>query len=726
MNFMPTRQSSPDLLARYAQLPPGPKLVLRLKTLLIPPVTKSEFVDCMKATGLRTRQDKAWSPQLVNAMLDELRSQGLLSNDHACLPALVHPVAADAGASADAEALATAIRRLFPAQGRNLYAYAYAPTIYRDALHRLIRLAVYTNEATEFIACRDLCDRTFGLHGTIMLLAATFYDVPLAADWIAARHPAIQAPLLEAKLNAFIVTGLGGPEMLATVALSRAQRTQLGFGEMWAQLLRYDLLAGRVDDVRDAAKVIEHSAGEHSASAASTSGISPSGTSPSGTSRGVPNAGELLQALAGAVAFLEGRNEAALQHYRDALKLRRKRLGKRKVFLENEHSTFFLLALLRANDPRLHAEIQAGLDAALSERAAHDAGLPAMQALLWLVQGLEARARELLRGLRQAMPSAPLAAACVALAEHAVDAALSRANRADLAARFEQFRDTLPLIARIYAEILAEVAAQPGPYQAWLAPHGGLAFTRIIQTLQPWERALESLDALLGGREAGGEAAKAPRKAKRLVWFVDPDAEDVAVAEQSAKGRDGWTDGRAVSMKRLHEQDPRLDYLTPQDRAALRTIRKEASGWRGEDSYAFDTPRTIAALVGHPAVFDARRRAQPLELVAYPLELLVTAERDGYRIALSHEAAAATVFLEAETPARYRVIEFPRKMLAVQEILGARGPDRARRRARPGARHGAPGQSGAADPGRNRRGRAARDRGRIRRRSSNWCRTGRG
>ena len=126
-------------------------------------------------------------------------------------------------------------------------------------------------------------------------------------------------------------------------------------------------------------------------------------------------------------------------------------------------------------------------------------------------------------------------------------------------------------------------------------------------------------------------------------------------------------------MKRLHERDPRLDYLTEQDRAALRSIRKETRGWYGEESYSFDTARTIPALVGHPAVFDARQRAQPIELVRYPLELVVTEQRGGYRVALSHTASEPTVFLEAETPTRYRVIEFPQRMLAVQEILGRRG-----------------------------------------------------
>ena len=688
MNFIPARQSSPDPLDRYTQLPPGPKLVLRLKSLMLPGVTKSEFADCMKATGLRTRQDKAWSPQLINAMSDELRGQGLLTDGNACPAALLHLAAADAGASEDAAALAAAIRRLFPAQGRSIYAYSYATSIHRDALHRLIRLAVYTNEADEFIACRDLCDRTFGSNRTVMSLASVFYDVPLAADWIASRHPAIQAALLEAKLNSFIVTGLGGPEMLDTVALSRRQRDQPGFEGVRIQLLRYDLLAGRLDDLRDEAKAIELRAAAVTASGTTPGGITLGGTTqgsirinlptgvvhlnvPGTSIPGVP--ADTLEALNGAIAFLDGQNETALKHYRDALKLRRKSLGKRKVFLDREHGTFFLMALLRANNAALHAEIQTGLDAAMSEEAIYDGGLLAMQALLWLVQGLEARARELVTGLRKAMPSAPLAAACVALAEHAVDVAQSHAQRADLASRFEQFRDTLPLIARIYAEILAEMAADPAPYKAWLTPAAGLAFTRIIQTRQPWERALESLDALLGGKDAGGDTAKAPRKAKRLVWFLDPDDKDVTVAEQAAKGRDGWTDGRAVSMKRLHEQDPRLDYLTPQDRTALRTIRRESIGWRGEDFYNFDTSRTITALVGHPAVFDARRRSQPLELVAYPLELLVTQRQDGYSIALSHSAEEATVFLEPETPARYRVIEFPRKMLAIQEILGAHG-----------------------------------------------------
>ena len=92
--------------------------------------------------------------------------------------------------------------------------------------------------------------------------------------------------------------------------------------------------------------------------------------------------------------------------------------------------------------------------------------------MLWLVQGLDANARELLTQLREEVGDEPISAACVALAEYAVDPDLARARQADLAERFDQLRDVLPLLARIHAEILARTADSPARYQAWLAETG--------------------------------------------------------------------------------------------------------------------------------------------------------------------------------------------------------------------------------------------------------------
>jgi hypothetical protein len=176
------------------------------------------------------------------------------------------------------------------------------------------------------------------------------------------------------------------------------------------------------------------------------------------------------------------------------------------------------------------------------------------------------------------MPTEPLSAACIALAEYAVDTDLAREKEADLAARFENLRDLLPLIGRIYAEILAEVAKAPDPYKAWLAGTGqecavqGLAveFTRIIQIRQPWERALESLDAFLGGGASKPDAAKVPRKAKRLAWFLDPETQHIDVVEQSAKGRESRTAGHCAPSARERRAGMARSRLTSTRRARSR------------------------------------------------------------------------------------------------------------------------------------------------------------
>ena len=635
--------SEADLWHRYAQLPAGSKQVLRLKSLVFLPTNKTVFLDCLARSGLRAPDGKAWSSRSVNVVLEELLGQGLLTEDLACPPTLLHPVAVDAAASTDGEVLVAAVVRAFPAR-RSMSYYLSGEQVDCDAVRRLIRLAIYANDAAGFSTNWDLHHEKCDASRAPDLLGALFATLPLALGWLASRRPVIQLALFNAKLSAFLRSGVPGPDLPALLDHYRAQQHKEDFAASRPALLLFDLLAGRLDDVQRGIAAVED---------------------PVGTIR---------QAFEGTVAFLRGRNEAALQHYRDALKLHRKHVGKRKVFLDGVHGLFFLMALLRANDAALQAEAQAGLDAELSNPSAYAGGFRALQALLWLAQGLEPKAREMLGQLRAAMPTEPLSAACVALAEHAVDANLTHAHRADLDARFEQIKAPLPLVARIYAEILASVATSSQPYNAYLSEAGQgveIAFTQIIQVRQPWERALESLDAFLG--TGTPQAASGPHKAKRLAWFLDPSTRAVEVAEQSAKGRDGWSDGRPVAMKRLHERDPRLDYLTEQDRTALRSIRKESTGWYGDESYYFDTLRTIPALVGHPAVFDARHRSRPVELVRYPLELVVTERRGGYQVALSHTATEPTVFLEAETPTRYRVVEFPERMLRVQEILGRRG-----------------------------------------------------
>jgi superfamily II DNA or RNA helicase len=619
--------------------------VLRLKSLVFLPTTKSVFSAILSRSGSKTPEGRAWSSQSINTALELLDREQLLTEDLACVPALLHPVAVDTIAAPDGEQMVAAIRRAL-APSPSFYYVSTTPSDPMPML-QVARLAVYMNDDTDFIAQRDKHDAAFAPHRLTSTLGLLLKQTPLSIDWLASRTPTIQLALLEGLMAVFLAGALEVADWQSMIARYRGLQDEPGFAPVRRTLLEHDLLTLRLDEARGLAAKLE------------------------------PADAIVQQTAEAALFFLAGENARSIEVYRDALKAMRKQTGKRKLFLPGAHGLLFLMALLRAEDAKLHAEIQAGIDVLPLDRRPHPAGWVALQVLLWLAQGLEGKAREQIERFRNVRTADPLSEACLVLAAHAVDPDLLRKRVPELAARFAALKDSLRLPARILAEVLTEVAPASTSVEAFLdqtADSCRVAFTQLIRSSPPWERALESLDAVLFTASSKGSRETSSRPAKRLVWFVDPETLLIDIAEQSAKGRDGWTDGRPVAMKRLHEQDPRLDYLTNEDRRALRGIRREKIGWYKDDySYDFDPVRVLPALVGHPAVFDARRRQQPIELVAYPVELVVTEQRGHYRIALSHTAEQPSVFLEAETPSRYRVIEVTERLLAVQQILGAKG-----------------------------------------------------
>ena len=636
------REDLPEQLARLTE---PERTLLRLKALVGVATNKSDFLSMANASGIAGPGGASLTSNTINPMLNRLLSLGLLNADFSCVESQRHPLAIEMIAAPEGPKAAEAVRRIFPAAPRSVY-YSYSPQSDPGARVRL-RLAIYENDNDAFRLMIAEYDKTYrravGPHILEDLFANTILDV----SWLASRDLDIQFRLFWVKLERLLSTGLATADMPALLAHYRGREDTQRYAEFKWALLRVDILAGFLAAARR--KIL------------SMLEASPE-TAPSSR-----------HLLMGSVDFLEGRNDEAIAEYRQALKLYTKEIGRRKVFFEGSNGLLFLLALIRANDFTLHAEIQKHLDAINLEGNPFSAGFQAILALLHLLRGAEPRARALLDHLRQIAVHEPVSAACVALAEFLIDPALAKARIKDNEARFAALAGALPLVARVHAEVLAKISSRPGPYEDFLhdAPNGGplIAFTELVALRQPWERGLESLANFLGA----GAAVPAAQKSRRLVWFVDPELKLIEAVEQSAKGANGWTSGRNVAMKRLHEQDPRLDYLSDHDRRALRTIRKTSVGWYGQENYDFDAYATLLTLVDHPLVYDSRRRDQRLELVSYPVELVVSEQANGYRFTLSHRAAEPTVFLEAETPTRWRVVDFASRLLDLQEILGAGG-----------------------------------------------------
>ena len=119
---------------------------------------------------------------------------------------------------------------------------------------------------------------------------------------------------------------------------------------------------------------------------------------------------------------------------------------------------------------------------------------------------------------------------------------------------------------------------------------------------------------------------------------------------------------------------PKLDYLTEEDHKVLNAIesRYGYSNYYDGDLY-FDDVRGPLALVGHPRVFDAAAPERQIEVISYPVELVVREDGERIRIDLSHRADEPQVFVEMETPTRWRVIELTPALVELAAILGSEG-----------------------------------------------------
>ncbi|MBF0460154.1 MAG: DEAD/DEAH box helicase [Magnetococcales bacterium] len=631
----PTATQADERLARYHALSPAARMVMGMKALIgSTPVTRTVFYEVMLATRSASPEGKAWNPTNLSQVQEDLRQQELLDDKFVCPLDLLHPLTADLVDGPQGNLCLKVIQTKFPVE---IPRFPYAMQMLHNAnALRQMRLALYTNDDDTYSRIRALYEKSLQFYPGPHFLIRLFLHTPIALDWLLRRTPLIRYGIFLIKLNGLLDMGLVSPslpEMLAYY-LEQAEQPQAVDYADWAA--EFYLLSGDLARLRRYADTLEDKLGF---------------TRP---------------ALQGSVAFLSGDNTKAVDCYRIALKAYRQHTHKRKIFLDGINGLYFLLALLATHDSTLHGEIQNHLDAVNMEDNLYQAAFMAIRAMLLLVQGLANKATALFKALPERLPEEPLSAACFCLAEFFIDAERAQQRLLYLEKQKSCFQEILPLVAHIYGAILARI------YESSVVSTQWMDFTQIVQIRKPWERAFDSLAVLLRSSKPLAPE-RTSTTSKRLAWFVDCKQQTVEVLEQSFRARQGWSEGRPVAMKRLYEQDPRLHYLTDQDRRALRALRKESGGWGECENYYFDVEKTLLALIGHPTIFDALQRDRLLELVAYPLELVVHGTKTGYRFTLSHSNARPTVFVEAETPTRFRVIEFSEKSLALRDILGPQG-----------------------------------------------------
>ncbi|MDG4549037.1 MAG: DEAD/DEAH box helicase [Candidatus Contendobacter sp.] len=630
-----TRQS---LLNAYDALPPLEQAIVQLLSVIYEEVGKTALADCARRCDAPQIKSKGFPQPGLAPLLDRLVNKKLVikaNNQWLCHRLIVEDLTRRAVREGRFESMAKAVQETIKTSGWGDYLYFRG---YRQALREL-RIAFYRGDMARMQRILEVCVKSYPADLAQYPPWLLIFNNPFDADSLRALPDELLGEALAAIFAAAARRFEPADELIAL-------GESLLAGNRCADALRYylaeqALLRGEPEKAREYLD---------------------------------PQPTDYSEALRGWLAFLDGKDEEAIQHCEAALKLLRKRTGKRKIFFDHLVGVFFILALLASNTPaRLRQALEAM--APVFDKGARYA-YPGLYRNLWQVV-------EVQQGQLQKIAAPDLNAPLPALDRFFQLLTLFWLNAADRQALRGLAKPLLNVAQengyRWFATELGELLRRlVGPTYNSPEPSalpakeeeldGGRHLARLFQLREPWEHAL---NALLELTQTGVEPTAAP--ATRLVWWISWHKSGscaISPREQKRDARGQWTQGRAVALKRLHRPE-KLDFLTPQDREICSAVRVDYSGYYGQTSYEIDTARALPLLVGHPLIFWEDTPGVRVDLVKGEPELLITPQGSQWRLELSPKATATEpVKVVKETPTRLRVIVFNEAHKQVMTILG--------------------------------------------------------
>jgi superfamily II DNA or RNA helicase len=638
----------PDLDRTLADLSPADRAIAELKALVGEPLAKSDFFEVVRAVHPLAPDGRAWTAPKVHESVQRLIRKAVLSADGLIIPAWRQSVTLGVLKRLDGAQRVAAVRKASPKSWRehDLYQHWRAPPPHLDVnLARSVRLAALSNDGEAVERLIDIAIKAATREPSPVALAPWLLrDCPSDLDFIESLSPPLCDRVASAHVALLIDHGVVDDAIVVLIdALRSRDRDWSSAPLLDRALMRLDLLGERPEAARVRAVRLR----AHDLSAA----LSCEAT----------------------ISFLTAPTADSLPLFREALKQHRKAIGRRKTALPDEFGLYHLLALIAAGEATLIKELS---DAQAIVAAAKPGTEWALGGLIELLAGRDDVARDVIHRLID-LPEAyrgvegPLDAAVTGLAIAVIDGGKARLREADDQRAIARWGALAPLAARVLSEVQVRVSPNPTRWRDALNAFGpGYArqFMDIVPIRPAWERTLDKLQLFLAPPDS--VKIEPAVKSRRLVFLFDGSTAQITPVEQISK-RDGWSSGRPISLQRLYKRDPKLDYFTPEDLKVLNAIRHHRDYY--DDTYEFDDVRGPLALVGHPRVFDAATPSRQLEVIAYPAELVVREEGDRLQIGLSHTADQPTVFVEMETPTRWRVVEVTQALVELGGILGPEG-----------------------------------------------------
>ncbi|MEM6434802.1 MAG: DEAD/DEAH box helicase, partial [Cyanobacteria bacterium P01_D01_bin.115] len=391
-----------------------------------------------------------------------------------------------------------------------------------------------------------------------------------------------------------------------------------------------------------------------------------------------------LEALRGAIAFLNGHTEAALTYYRAGLKAVGKTQSAQSNWFKMPAAALYLFALLKDGTPAAYQALEDHVNI-LQKFPGHWLGT-AIPLLLHLIQNQQGRFNPEIT--EQFNNYTVQQTGLVALLEiyslywlglrdldqwlpHQLPRLYRTASQADYS---WIALETVELMARFHYEDLPE-GIHTELAEALHEEIGTQPLIDVVRRQEPWELSLGALTNLAGS--SAGSGAVAANSTYRLIWklrFNSLSNWELTPIEQKRSTRGGWTKGKAISLKRLYSVSERPSYLTLEDERVCDTIKTQRDAqayYYGRLTHEFKD-KTLLALAGHPRVFWVDTENVRVDVVKGEPELLVKRlPNDRLRLELAPKIAKdAAVLAFKETPTRLKVIAVNDHHRRIVELLG--------------------------------------------------------
>jgi len=582
----------------YRTLSPSEQHILQILAFFMAPISRTTLSLCLHKAKIRIEPGRAISVQALTPILDKLREKLLVFET-------------EGGFLCQSPLQQSLIRQVEQDGNFELFASAVKPHItcnyYKGPNQCLqdLRLAIHLRNEAEVQRILDYYYKYYSYELKRSDPFSTIFPEPLDSAFIITLPAPLQFTIL-VPLTARSFTTLLPSSAFDVLETVVSTSTDVPLSGNYYHIF-YLMLRGRLNDAGSAIEKLGQ---------------------------------EAIPELAGMLAMLRGDDDSAIALFDKGIVRIKKNTGKRKVFFASMAGVFYLLSLLRS---ARHDHLKTAVE--LTEIALKQQEHP-QRYIFWLLNryaevrlGNNRLKKELEDACRQEYELEPLSLLVRSLIALWLKLPLIPVHSKTLSrisndARTSGFFWIAAETALVRKSLLPEVKHDTAWAEQLCGEERLVSLSGTTVSGNDWER---SLKALLSIGSSDISSKETVQKQSRLLWFLSGKETNLGIQpveqKQTAKG---WTGGRNAALKRLFEENGKLDFLTPQDRKIVACIRKERGyGYYSPITYEFDTIKAIRAMIDHPLVFNYSHNDEPVTVSKGVFTLEVLRKKGNLLVTLS-------------------------------------------------------------------------------------------